>query len=63
VIEINPKYARAMENAALAYKSLGKTEEAKEMWRKALEHEERPEVRTVIQQALEKTEEGQAGGQ
>lgn len=61
VIELNPKYARAMENAAMAYKSLGKTEEAKEMWRKALEHEDRPEVRTVIQQALDKTEDSAAG--
>jgi TolA-binding protein len=61
VIELNPKYARAMENAAMAYKSLGKTEEAKEMWRKALENEDRPEVRTVIQLALEKTEEGEGG--
>lgn len=62
VIELNPNYARAMENAAMAYRSLGKTEEAKAMWRKALEHEDRPEVRTVIQQALEKTEEADGGG-
>ncbi len=62
VIELNPKYARAMENAAMAYRSLGKTTEAKEMWRKALEYEDRPEVRTVIQQALDKPDEGSAGG-
>ena len=55
VIELNPKYARAMENAAMAYRSLGKTEEAKAMWRKALEHEDRPDVRTMIEQALENT--------
>jgi len=63
VIELNSKYARAMENAAMAYHSLGKTEEAKAMWRKALEYEDRPEVRAVIQQALEKEEGGTVGGQ
>ncbi|NUN97688.1 MAG: tetratricopeptide repeat protein [Candidatus Omnitrophica bacterium] len=56
VLELNPRYARAMENAALAYKALGKNAEAGEMWRRALEHEDRAEVRAAIEETLKRLE-------
>lgn len=60
VLTINPQYARAMENAALAYRSLGQMPKAIEMWKRALEFEDRPEVKKVIEETLATLEKGQS---
>ena len=63
VLEINPTYARAMENSALAYQSLHQYDSALAMWKNALEYEDRADIRKTIEETIVKLEEsvGQAG--